>query len=534
MSKSNELHGTGTETGVQPQIVPETEIQQNNTVRYYSGIDWIALMTRLLEKIHWILLAALIGGLIAWFYVTRMVTPIYQATSKIYIAGSDTTISLSDLQLGSTLATDYQEVFRIWHVHEMVDERLNLDYSYSQLANMVSVENPKNSHLLYINIKSPDPEEAKLLADTYAEVVQDYIVNKMELRKPQILEKARTPYSPVYPNVRGTVVTGVLTGGLGMALILIFIFLLDDRIRDSEDITKAVGLPTFGMVTRQDMEKNAAEEDAPNQIDVPETGNGKMQAVFRGNLALDYAGEEAINTICSSMTFVGKSIRRVLITSCGANEGKSFIALQTAIGMTRRGKKVLLIDADLRMSVMKSQYDIQMNGQAMGLAHLLSGQCTLTDAVYITNIPNLYLLPEGANIKTPLSLLTSPEFDQLMESVTGEFDLVVVDTPPLGAVVDAAEIARRCDGSMLVLEYNQTHSKSLKEAVSLLRQAGTPILGCIINKVTMNSIRKGRYAYRYYGGKYGYGYGYGYRPHEEPKNGIQAIVSKVRKRGRDS
>ena len=96
---------------------------------YYSGIDWVSVLFRLLEKIHWIVLAALIGALIAWFYVTRLVTPVYQATSKIYIAGSDTTISLSDLQLGSTLATDYQEVFKIWHVHDMLDERLDLDYS---------------------------------------------------------------------------------------------------------------------------------------------------------------------------------------------------------------------------------------------------------------------------------------------------------------------------------------------------------------------------------------------------------------------
>ena len=94
-----------------------------------AGVDVIALLFRLLGKIHWILAAGLVGALVAWFYVTRMVTPVYQATSKIYIAGSDTTISLSDLQLGSTLATDYQEVFKIWHVHEMVDERLDLDYS---------------------------------------------------------------------------------------------------------------------------------------------------------------------------------------------------------------------------------------------------------------------------------------------------------------------------------------------------------------------------------------------------------------------
>ena len=476
------------------------DIQAATVQPYYSGIDWGALLFRLLEKIHWIILAALLGGAIAWLYVTQMVTPVYQATSKIYIAGSDTTISLSDLQLGSTLATDYQEVFKIWHVHEMVDERLNLNYSYAQLSNMVSVSNPSGSHLLYIHVKSPDPEEAKQLADTYAEVVQDYIANKMELRKPQILEKARTPGVPVYPNVRSTVINGFLIGGALTVLVLLFVFLLDDRIRTSEDITKAVDLPVFGTVPLQDMEHNQEDEESPIRAAIP-PGSGRL-AEIRGNLAMDYQGSESINTVCASMTFVGANVRKVIITSCSPDEGKTFTAMQIAIGMTRRGKRVLLMDCDLRKSVMRSRYDIRLPGEGKGLAHVLSGQCRPEEAVYETNIPNLYLIPDGANVKTPLSLFTSPEFDMLLKTIGDSVDLIVADTPPLGAVVDAAEIARRFDGAMLVLEYNKTRVKALKEAVALLKQTDTRILGCIMNKAP-----GGRRGYGgYYGGKYGYGY----------------------------
>ena len=494
--RNSEQNTELTETTIVPSFRETSPAADGSAPVYYSGIDWVSVLFRLLEKIHWIVLAALLGAVLAWFYVTGLVTPVYQATSKIYIAGSDTTISLSDLQLGSTLAVDYQEVFKIWHVHEMVDEKLNLDYSYSQLENMVSVNNPSGSHLLYIYVKSTDPEEAKLLADTYAEVVQDYIADKMELRKPQILEKARKPVTPISPNVSATVAKGALFGGMGMLLVFLFIFILDDRIRTGEDITNAVDLPTFGMVTRQNMERNAADQEEQDPLMFAE---GQHQAVFRGNLKLDYAGEEAINAICSSMAFAGKNLKRVLITSCGANEGKTFTALQIAIGMTRRGARVLLIDADLRLSVMKEKYDIHYGGQPAGLAHLLSGQCTADDAVYHTNIPNLDLLPDGVSIKTPLSLLTSPEFDRLMETACTGYDLVIVDTPPLGAVVDAAEIARRCDGCMLVLEYNRTHAKALKEAVRMLRQTGTPVLGCIVNKAAVSRIGKSHYSYYYSG-----------------------------------
>ena len=121
-----------TEAGVSQ---PVRKTADGAAPEYYTGIDWVSVLFRLLEKIHWIILTALAGAVLAWFYVTNIATPVYQATSKIYIAGSDTTISLSDLQMGSTLAVDYQEVFKIWHVHEMVDERLNLNYSYSELEN---------------------------------------------------------------------------------------------------------------------------------------------------------------------------------------------------------------------------------------------------------------------------------------------------------------------------------------------------------------------------------------------------------------
>ena len=157
-----------------------TDQQIQAMTKYYSGIDWASLLFRLLEKIHWILLAATVGAAATFFYVRYSVTPIYQATSKLYIAGSETSISLSDLQLGSTLAKDYQEVFKIWHIHEMVDEKLGLNYSYGRLGSMVSVSVPDGSHVLYIRINSADPEEARQLADTYAEVVQDFIANKME------------------------------------------------------------------------------------------------------------------------------------------------------------------------------------------------------------------------------------------------------------------------------------------------------------------------------------------------------------------
>lgn len=470
----------------------KTPVRQGDpaeNLKYYTGIDWASLLYRLLENIHWILLAALLCAGAVGLYTKIAVTPVYQATSKIYIAGSETTISLSDIQLGSSLATDYQEAFKIWHVHEMVDERLGLDYSYSKLAGMVSVSNPNGSHLLYINVKSSDPEEAKLLADTYAEVVQEFISEKMELRKPQVLEVAQVPARPVSPNLKAEVIKAFLIGAAVAAAVVVFLYLLDDKIHSGEDIEQATGLPTLGMLPRQE------QDDA--RVLSQRTPARPHTAVIGRDLALDYAGDEAVNTICSAILFAGKSLKRIAVTSYEAANGKSFLSIHIAASMAKRGKRVLLIDGDMRKSVLVSQYRIRHAGA--GLAHYLSGQCTLEDALYATNLPNLYLIPIGETVKTPLPLLTSPDFECLMDSVGREFDLVLVDTPPVGIVIDAAEIAKRCDGSLLVVEHEKQTKGALRYMQRIMEQTKRPIIGCILNNVSLKKLHQGRYYYQYGG-----------------------------------
>ncbi len=222
-------------------------------------IDLVALFLRFLEKIHWIILLAIVGAGIAFAIVQYAVTPIYSATAKIYIVGSDTAISLSDLQIGTNLADDYKEVFKTWHVHELVDKRLNLNYSYSKLSSMLTVTSPNNTHVLYVSIKSPDPKEAKLIADTYAQVAREFIATKMDMREPTMFEEALLPTSPVTPKKTRDIIIGFLLGALLAMAVITVKFLTDDRIWTGEDIAKVGNLSTLGMVPLQDFQHNASE-----------------------------------------------------------------------------------------------------------------------------------------------------------------------------------------------------------------------------------------------------------------------------------
>ena len=227
---------------------PAAQAKRNTS----NEIDLVALFYRFLEKAHWIILTALVGAAIAGILVFKVITPIYEATAKIYIVGSDTTISLSDLQIGSNLAADYQEVFKNWHVHELVDKRLYLDYTYTQLSNMISVTNPANTHVLYVTVKSPDPAEAKAVADTYAQVAREFIAAKMDMREPNIFEEAKLPDKPSTPRKTRDIIIGFMLGPLLAMAVVTVKFLGDDRICSSEDIEKVGNLSTLGLIPLQE------------------------------------------------------------------------------------------------------------------------------------------------------------------------------------------------------------------------------------------------------------------------------------------
>ena len=143
----------------------------------------------------------------------------------------------------------------------VIKANLNLDYSYSKLGGMISITNPQNTHVLYVNVKSPDPQEAKIIADTYAQVAREFIAAKMDMREPNVFEEARVPTTPVSPSKTRDVIIGFLGGALLAMAIIAIKFFSDDRILTSEDITKVGNLATLGLVPLQDMGRNDKDED---------------------------------------------------------------------------------------------------------------------------------------------------------------------------------------------------------------------------------------------------------------------------------
>lgn len=216
---------------------------------------------------------------------------------------------------------------------------------------------------------------------------------------------------------------------------------------------------------------------------------------------LDRRTEEAFKTLRTNLQFCGKEVKSIALTSCTPNEGKSSVILQLARSLSENGKRVLFIDADLRKSVILSR--CQVSQTVKGLSHYLSGQCAFTDAVYMTNVKNLHMIFAGPVPPNPAELLGSNAFKLVIEKMKTVYDYIIIDTPPLGSVIDAAVIANECDGSILVVKSGEISRRFARKIVDQLRMADCPILGAILNSVDMKKNSYGNYYGKYYGKYYG-------------------------------
>lgn len=219
--------------------------------------------------------------------------------------------------------------------------------------------------------------------------------------------------------------------------------------------------------------------------------------IFNNLEEMDYARREAFNSLRTNLQFCGADLKTILFTSCSPNEGKSTITFELARSMAENKKKVVLVDADLRRSVILGRYKAQATDKKVGgLSHYLSKQAKISDVLCETNIPGFDIILTGPLSPNPTELLGGKLFVELLEMLRESYDMVIIDSPPLGSVIDAAVIAPYCDGAVLVIESNATSHRLAVNVKKQLEMADCKILGAVLNKVKREN---SRYYYKYYG-----------------------------------
>jgi succinoglycan biosynthesis transport protein ExoP len=299
------------------------------------------------------------------------------------------------------------------------------------------------------------------------------------------LDKAQMPGGPVSPNIPGIMRTSIGIGFVVFLAIAIGFRFLDDRVKSAWDVESFIGVNLLGIIPQL---SSLREEE---KIDLPEAPAGNET----GNEA--FLGLYSAAKIQSKLDFP----KSLLVTSTIPGEGKTLISCNLASCFARHGKKTLIMDCDLRRPMLHRHFRQQ---NVTGIiawfengAHLDGDVLTNAELGIIKISENLWLLTSGGRSKSPTEILENPVFPQLLERLKKQFDLVVVDSPPMGAVTDAMLIAERTDEVIYVCRFNRAYRKHIKLYIKALREGKNEILGIVLNGLSPRRIEY--YSnYRYY------------------------------------
>ncbi len=326
------------------------------------------------------------------------------------------------------------------------------------------------------------------------------LASKIKVNNLHVLDYARLPVVPIAPHlVRAAAVAFVIALIVGILVALMF-DTLDRSLKTQEDVESKLAVPFLGVMPH-----------------VSDAGAGRTDLTVADNPQSPAA--ECCRLVRTNLLFAALSrpLRRLLITSPVAREGKTMTTISLGVVMAQAGSKVLLIDSDLRRPRLKAA--LQMEGD-VGLTNVLLGTVTLDEAIRPTAIPNLFVLLSGPVPPNPAELVDGPRYREVLDECADRFERVLIDSPPAVPVTDPAILATYCDGVVMVVRSGRTGQDQAERARRNLADVGARILGVVLNDCDLSS--------RGYGGyRYGYGY-YGTAPKPKAKKNADAKSRRLR------
>lgn len=446
-------------------------------------IDFLGIFHAIAKKWYIVLFVAVAFGFALGAYGRFVVKDAYEAEASMCIIDSNKEVSMSDLQVGSALTNDYEGIIKSRVVLTKVIANLKLDIEYKELYNAVSIENPDGTRIIKINVVSQDQKEAVDIANEILQISIEEIPNVLGSSVPTVLDKAdilfteNTRHSILFYSVIGVAIGVFLACGI-IALMVI----TNVSVKTDEDVQKCTGLSVLGAI--------------PDY-------KGKKQKKIMWPENLPFNASEAIYQLRTGILYSSKDVKTIAVTSAFENQGKSFISFHLAYSLSQVGKRVLLVDTDMRKSVLQRR--MGLDGVKLGLSEYLSGNAELGQVIYDVGLPNMHVLFSGKLVPNASALLSAKWLENLCAEVRDSYDYVIFDTPPICVVGDAAIVASFCDGTLLVIENGVTKKKTLAQMKSEMDKVGANVIGVVQNMVgsKKDSSYYGKGNYGYYYGNYG-------------------------------
>lgn len=418
----------------------------------------------------WALLVGLgVLGASAGYGLSVLLPARYESTTTLLVIQRQEpgVFQLNDLQASERLASTFSRLAVLDPVLEAASATLGGSPSAADLERRVSVANPAGTQLLEVTAWDSDATRASLIADAVASVfiasTEEGIAGQQGLVS--VVEPAKPARAASWPRVPLNVAFGLVGGlvvGLGVAMLA---ELSDDSVRTPAQVVRAAGLRTLGRVPR---------------FGRAEAGRDALQVVLAPASRVAEAYRGVRTTLTYELGLSGRG-RSVLFTAARSDAGTSTTVANLAVALGMSGRRVVVVDADLRAP---SQATIFGTTAGVGLSMLLQARedVEVARATPATVQPNVFVLPAGAPVSNPSELLGSARMVRVLDQLRERFDIVLFDTPPALEATDAAVLAELVDGCVIVVRSGRTRARELAATVDVLGRAGRPIAGAILNR----------------------------------------------------
>ncbi|MDH6677344.1 capsular exopolysaccharide synthesis family protein [Rhodococcus sp. LBL1] len=432
---------------------------------------------------RWRIIAAVtVVAMLAALVASLMTTPTYTAKARLFVSTSGKSVmeAMQGNQFSQQRVASYTKLATGEEVIRAAVDSLGLDLDPAKVIPNVKAVPVPDTVLADINVTDTVPERARDLADAIATELVGKIAELEStagaepVARATVVEAAKTPTTPVTPKTQRNLALGFVIGLLGGIALAIFRDRLDNTVKSREVLDELAGVGLVGSVPfDKEREQKAA-------------------IAFHDG----YSGSaEAFRELRTNLQFleVDNPPRVISITSSLPGEGKTTTAINLSLAIAEAGFSVCLVDADLRRPRVAKYLDLI---GSVGISTVLAGQADLDDVLQSTSFANVSVLASGPLPPNPSELLGSTHAGKLLDDLRSKFDFVVIDASPLLPVTDAAVLAAKVDGSLVVVRHGKTKRDQVSRAIGNLRSVGATVLGTILTMTPSKG--KGAYEYKYY------------------------------------
>ncbi|MBU3200982.1 polysaccharide biosynthesis tyrosine autokinase [Clostridium estertheticum] len=423
---------------------------------YINIKDFLKIIRKRIKLIVLItVFATIITGIVS-FYVLK---PVYEAKCTV-IVGKDSTdkITASEVTMYQDLIQTYSQIAKSRVVAENALGRLNLGVSWEEFMSNVDITPETGTQIVDISYKNQNTEVAEQGANALSQAFIEESQKLLPSGSVKIMDKALTTEAPIKPNKMLNIFIAFILGLIFSASLVFFIDYLDNTIKNEEDVERKLGLPTMGLIPKQNKMENLIVEKQPKS-----------------------AVTEAFKSMRTNLLFSmeNRGINTLMVSSSIPKEGKTSVSTNVAFAIAKAGKRVLLVDCDLRKPNVHRCFNISNNE---GLADIILKERKVEESIIKIN-DNFNVITAGIVNYNSSELLSSQKMQNFINDMEKEYDYVILDTPPIVAFTDALTLVTDKIGVILVISCEQTKIEICKKSKQLLTNVNATLIGAVLNKV---------------------------------------------------